>query len=197
MEAMVLQEFGEALILKHMPEPQIGSHEVLVEVKACGVCATDLKIAKGKMPSFVLPNLPHILGHEIAGKVIKRGAYVNNVREGDRVAVYFYISCGNCNLCRTGHESLCDNLRGMIGFQLWGDYAQYVKSKVPSQNLIKIPLGVSYEEAAIISDAVATPVEAIQNKANPKPRHIIVQCDDYCCGHIIGKIEDEQTIRSR
>jgi len=172
MEAMVLQEFGKALILKDMPEPRIGSHEVLVEVKACGVCATDLKIAKGKIPSSVLPNLPHILGHEIAGKVIKTGTYVNNVREGDRVAVYFYVSCGNCNFCRTGYEPLCDNLRGMIGFRLWGGYARYVK--VPSQNLAKIPLGVSYEEAAIISDAVATPVEAVRNKVGPKPGHIIV-----------------------
>jgi len=160
---MVLREFNQPLVLSEVPQPFIGPGELLVKVKACGVCYTDVKIASGLTPDI---GLPRILGHEVAGEVAALGKGVKNFREGDRVSLYFYIHCGQCEYCLQKRENLCVNLRGRIGFQWDGGYAEY--TKVPATHAFKVPSGIPFEAAAILADAVATPFHALKDQAELK-----------------------------
>lgn len=160
MKAMVLTEFNKPFSQADVPLPSIGNDEVLIKVKGCGVCYTDVKIASGLMSDI---SLPRILGHEVAGEVVRLGRDVKNFREGDRVCLYFYLFCGQCENCLDHKENLCLNLRGRIGFRFDGGYAEYIKA--PATNAFKVPRTVSFDEAAILSDAVATPLHALREQA--------------------------------
>lgn len=160
MKAMVLREFNQPFFLSQVALPAIGNGDLLIKVKGCGVCYTDVKIASGLMSDI---SLPRILGHEVAGEVAALGKEVRDFREGDRVSLYFYINCGHCEYCLQKKENLCSNLRGRIGFHWDGGYAEYVKA--PASHALKIPPRVPFEEAAILADAVATPLHALREQA--------------------------------
>jgi D-arabinose 1-dehydrogenase-like Zn-dependent alcohol dehydrogenase len=160
MKAMVLREFHQPFVPAEVPRPSIGAGELLIKVKACGVCYTDVKISSGLTPDIPLPR---ILGHEVAGEVAGLGEGVKNFHEGDRVSLYFYLNCGKCEYCLQQKENLCVNLRARIGFQWDGGYAEY--TKVPATHAFPIPAGISFEEAAILADAVATPLHALRERA--------------------------------
>jgi len=151
-----------------LPLPSLGGEELLIKVRGCGVCYTDVKIASGLMSDI---SLPRILGHEVAGEVASLGRDVKNFREGDRVCLYFYLFCGQCENCLDHKENLCLNLRGRIGFQFDGGYAEYVK--VPATCAFKVPRTVSFDQAAILSDAVATPLHALREQAQLKAGEIL------------------------
>ena len=163
MRAAVLEEFGAPLNVKQVEVPQIGPGEVLVRVKNCGVCGTDLKIKAGK--SGPAP-LPMIMGHEAAGEVVDVAAGVTEFKPGDRVVVNFYIVCGQCRYCRRGQDTLCDNLR-QHGFNTDGGYAEYMKTR--ASNLCDVPAHVPLEQACILADAVATPYHAVTKRAEVGP----------------------------
>jgi len=163
MKAMVLREFNQPFLLSEVPLPSIGNGDLLIKVKGCGVCYTDVKIASGLMPDI---SLPRILGHEVAGEVAALGKEVKNFREGDRVSLYFYLHCGKCEYCLQQRENLCQHLRARIGFQWDGGYAEY--TRVPATHAFKVPPDVPFEEAAILADAVATPLHALREQAQLK-----------------------------
>src|SRR3989442_964199 len=122
MRAMLLDAPGRPLRLAGPPRPEPGPGQVLLSVRACGVCRTDLHVADGDLPNA---KLPLILGHEIVGMVAAVGAGVERVREGDRVGVpWLGWTCGTCGYCRAGREKLCERAR-FTGYQLDGGYAQY------------------------------------------------------------------------
>ena len=159
MKAMVLHEFNQPLTLEEVEVPKIGSGELLVHVKSCGVCASNVNYAKGSSPYI---KLPHILGHEPAGEVVEVGPTVEGFAVGDRVCIYIFITCRECYYCANGQENSC--LRAQrIGMELPGAYAEYVK--VPAHNAFKIPDGISFEEAGGIADAMVTPFHALREKA--------------------------------
>ena len=91
---------------------------------------------------------------------------------GERAVVYMYMTCGQCEPCLTGRENLCANRRGFFGFDRDGGFAEYVL--VPEANLVTFPETVSYEEAAILGDAVATSWHAVRTQANLKPAQTLV-----------------------
>lgn len=154
MRAMVLAGPGRPLELRDVPVPEAGPNDVLVRVRACGVGLTVVKgIADGRIPSY-----PRIPGHELAGEVAKVGSEVRSVRAGDRVTCHFYLTCGQCVMCRDGRESLCLRRRGNVGRAIDGGYAEY--TLLPERNVIPVPDGVSDLEAAIACDAIATPYHA-------------------------------------
>jgi propanol-preferring alcohol dehydrogenase len=157
MNAMVLREFNTPLVNKKITIPEINFGEVLVKVFNCGVCGTDLKIYRGLLPPSII-TLPHVMGHEIAGEVVDVAADVQDVKIGDKVIVYFYIGCGQCKFCLSGRENICKNIK-RCGFELDGGYAQFVK--VPAKNLCLFN-DLSYPEAAVLPDAVATSYHAIK-----------------------------------
>jgi alcohol dehydrogenase, propanol-preferring len=123
MIAMTLTAPG-AGSLEHLetPVPAPGTGEVLVRVRACGVCRTDLHVVDGELPD---PKIPIVPGHEIVGTVEALGQRVEGLKEGDRVGIpWLGYSCGTCESCRTGRENLCPNAR-FTGYQIDGGYAQY------------------------------------------------------------------------
>ncbi len=122
MRAMVLVAPGSPLqpIEQEIPTPHRG--QVLLRVRACGVCRTDLHILDGELPN---PKLPLILGHQIVGTVVALGEGVEGIREGDRIGVpWLGWTCGECRYCRRGQENLCPQAR-FTGYHLDGGYAEY------------------------------------------------------------------------
>jgi propanol-preferring alcohol dehydrogenase len=163
MKAMVLNEYKKELILQEIKSPKPSSNEVLVKVENCGICGTDTKIVTGKLNAIV--KLPHILGHEIAGSIAEVGNEVVNIREGDKGIVYFYIGCGDCEMCRTSRENICYSIK-RVGFELDGGYAQYIK--IPAYNFCKYNANIPSEKMAILPDAIATSYHALKTLANVK-----------------------------
>jgi len=119
---MVLEEQGRPLIEKDVPIPEPGPDQILVRVRACGVCRTDLHVVDGELPD---PKLPLIPGHEIVGTVVKAGGASTSFRPGERVGIpWLGFTCGRCGPCSTGRENLCDNPL-FTGYTIDGGYAEY------------------------------------------------------------------------
>ena len=163
MRALVLEQFGGPFVPKDVPTPAIAPHEALVRVRNVGVCGTDVKIRANRMGLGVIPL---IMGHEIAGEVAEVGSEVRAFAPGDRVIVNFYVTCGRCQFCRVGRDTLCAEVR-QHGFSIDGGFAEYLKT--PGVNLCKVPDHVPLEHACILGDAVATSYHAITKRAQVRP----------------------------
>src|SRR2546429_2809998 len=121
MRAMVLRAPRTALELGDVTMPRPGDEQVLLKVRACGVCRTDLHIVDGELDQ---PKLPLVLGHQIVGTVSERGPGANRFEPGERVGVpWLGWTCGECRYCRTGRENLCDNAR-FTGYTIDGGFAE-------------------------------------------------------------------------
>lgn len=169
MKAMVLEEFNKPLKIKNVNIPKIGVNDILLKVKACGVCGTDLKIITGKIPTI---KLPHIPGHEISGEILEIGEGVKFFKKGDRVISYIYNYCGHCKECLSGHTNLCKINKKRIGFELPGGLAEYVR--IPSRNIVKIPRQIEYEEASVLTDSVVASLHAMKEKAKINWKDIVL-----------------------
>jgi propanol-preferring alcohol dehydrogenase len=161
---MVLHELGGPLRLEDVPVPKVGPGDALVRVRATGAGLTVVIMTAN--PGIVT-SYPRIPGHEVAGDVVEVGAQVDNVEKGDRVACHFYLTCKACQFCRSGRETLCRNFGGYLGMAADGGYAEYMAA--PALNLCRIPEGVSDLEAAIATDAIATPFHACKEEAKIGP----------------------------
>jgi propanol-preferring alcohol dehydrogenase len=121
MRAQVLTAAGRPLAETELPAPRPGPQQLLIAVRACAVCRTDLHVVDGELPD---PKLPLIPGHEIIGTVIEKGDAVDRFAIGDRVGVpWLGWTCGVCDYCRSGRENLCDRAR-FTGYQIDGGYAE-------------------------------------------------------------------------
>ncbi|USG66669.1 alcohol dehydrogenase AdhP [Brevibacillus ruminantium] len=179
MKAAVVNQFQEKLELKEVPIPEIGPGEVLVRIKACGVCHTDLHAAHGDWP--VKPKLPLIPGHEGVGTIEKVGDGVTSLKVGDRVGVpWLYSACGECEYCLTGWETLCQKQQNG-GYSVDGGYAEYCKA--PAAYVAKIPDGISDVDAAPILCAGVTTYKALK-VANVKPGEWVVIYGIGGLGHL-------------
>jgi propanol-preferring alcohol dehydrogenase len=122
MKAMVLDKPGTALRLCEREIPRPEASQVLIRIRACAVCRTDLHVFDGDLTE---PKLPLVLGHEIVGTVIETGSEVDRLEPGQRVGVpWLGRTCGRCDFCRAGAENLCDQAE-FTGYQLDGGYAEY------------------------------------------------------------------------
>ena len=122
MQAMVCDGPNRPLVLRIMPRPEPGPGEILIEVRACGVCRTDLHLVDGELPD---PKVPVIPGHEIVGRVAAQGEGVTAPALGARVGVpWLGSTCGTCRYCTSGHENLCADAR-FTGYRIDGGYAEY------------------------------------------------------------------------
>lgn len=143
MRAMVLERPGAPLVLTTLPAPAPGPDEVIIEVRACGVCRTDLHVVDGELPH---PKLPIIPGHETVGTVVAAGPRVERYRRGDRVGVpWLGWTCGQCQFCRSGRENLCAEAR-FTGYQIDGGYAELARAD--QRYCFPIPDGYGDVEAA-------------------------------------------------
>jgi len=165
MRAVRLHEFGgpEKLVVEEADPPRPAADEVLVRVKACGVCYLDVIVRSGMRSRAALPLT---LGHEIAGVVTEAGERVRSVAIGDRVASTYRIACGFCRYCRDGRGAVCDNRQG-IGEHRNGGYAEYVT--LPESAVSKIPPAVSFEQASICGCVIGAVYVAVVKKAVVRP----------------------------
>jgi len=169
MKAAVLKGFNQKLSFEDVPLQSPGAGQVRIKVHACGLCASDLHIIEGKIKTVPIP---HILGHEVAGKVESLGSGVTGLEVGDNVVLGIDIICGTCCYCRTGRGNLCTTLE-RIGFEHNGGYAPYVV--VPQSIVYPISEEIPFEQAAIIPDAVACMYHSIkQSKLFPGSRVCIL-----------------------
>lgn len=157
MKAAVLRNFHQNLSIEEVEMPEPGYGEVLVKVRASGLCASDLHIIDGILPTVKLNYIP---GHEMAGEVFKLGAGVSDWEIGQRVVASIDITCGHCKACLRGHSNRCRELK-RIGFELNGSHEEY--AVVPEGNLFSISDKIPFEQAAVIPDAVACMYHAIKN----------------------------------
>lgn len=145
MKALAFKEFGgpDKLAVQGVPDPTIGSSEVLVRVRACALNRLDLFVREG-IPALKTP-LPFWTGCDIAGDIAEVGPGVTGVKVGDRVAVNPNLTCGRCEFCMQGEDSLCVRY-GILGEHAPGGLAELVK--VRADNALPLPEHVSYEDAA-------------------------------------------------
>ncbi len=147
MKAAVLEGI-ERIAVREVPDPQIEEDELLVNVKSCAVCGSDVRIYHSGH-SMVKP--PQIVGHEIAGVVVEVGPGVADFQEGDRLTIAPSIPCGNCHFCKRGFYNICNNLIG-IGHNYPGGFAEYMIIPAPALkagNVLRIPANLSYDEGCI------------------------------------------------
>ncbi len=167
MRAVVLRTFGgpEVLKLEEVPTPSPPPGEVVVRVHAVTVNRSlDLKVRESGAARGV--RLPHVLGVDPTGMVAAVANDVESVRTGDRVAVVPHIRCGSCEFCRGGREEQCPNSRH-IGVHRWGGYAEYVAA--PANNVVPIPDGLGFADAAVITRHAPTAFNLLRNLAQIQP----------------------------
>ncbi len=146
----------QALEMQEIPIPEIGERDILVKVKAAGICHSDAHYRAGISP--VKP-VPLTLGHEVAGVVEKIGSQVTNVKIGDRVCLHYNITCGDCYHCSTGNDQFCEKVL-MLGHYTNGGYAEYIS--VPARNAIHLPDEIPFEQGATLMCASATAFHALK-----------------------------------
>lgn len=156
------------LRVEETPAPQPGPKEVLIQVKACGICGTDVHIYEGdKGAAEVTP--PTILGHEFSGVVAKTGSEVTNFREGDRVCIDPNCYCGSCDYCRSGEVHFCGNMIG-YGTTVNGGFAEYCVVK--ESQVYHLGENTSFEQGAM-AEPVACCLHGI-DMCNLRPGHQVV-----------------------
>ncbi|MEU8003647.1 zinc-dependent alcohol dehydrogenase [Catellatospora sp. NPDC049111] len=158
MRACVVTDFAAPLTVGEVPIPQPGPDQVLVRVEASGLCHTDIHAARGDWP--VKPSLPFIPGHEGVGIVERLGRGVTEVAVGDRVAMpWLGYSCGTCEYCVSGRETLCESQRN-TGYGIDGGHAEFAVAY--ARHVVKVPEGVSPFDAAPLTCAGVTTYKAIK-----------------------------------
>jgi D-arabinose 1-dehydrogenase-like Zn-dependent alcohol dehydrogenase len=153
MKAIRMIEPGKPLQLQQIPSA--GEEDVLVRVRAAGICHSDAHYRAGRSPMGMIPIT---LGHEVAGDVEWVGSKVANLKAGQRVCLHYNISCGDCYHCKTGNEQFCTTVK-MIGHHIDGGYAEYIA--MPARNAMPLPEEISFEAGATLMCASATALHAL------------------------------------
>lgn len=176
MKAALFYEPHQPLVVEEVPTPTPETGEVLVKVSACGLCHTDLHYIDHGVPTFKPP--PLILGHEVSGTIAALGNGVKQWQEGDRVLLPAVYGCGECRMCRTGRENVCERMI-MFGNNVNGGYAEYILA--PAKDVIALPEQIPLQEGSIIADATTTPYHAVVNRGRVQPGDQVVV---FGCGGI-------------
>lgn len=164
MKAARFYKVGQPMVVEEIPPPRPRQGEVILKVKACGICGSDIHIVyEGVTPTAFQPI---ILGHEFSGEIAQVGEGVEGWEMGERVAVSSIVSCGQCMNCLSGNQQICLQRR-LLGIHLDGGLAEYVV--VPAKNLARLGDEIPYDQAAILTDAVATPYHAMTRRGRFVP----------------------------
>ncbi len=156
MKAVQLIEIDNDLENREVPTPEPKSGEVLIRIKAAGICHSDVHYRDGVSS---VGHLPISLGHEVAGEIEEVGEHVTDFQKGDRVCLNYMITCGKCKYCVQGTEQFC--IQGkMIGKDIDGGYAEYIA--VPTRGIYKLPDSISYEHASVMMCSSATSLHALR-----------------------------------
>lgn len=179
MQAAVVENFGEPLVVRELPVPSPGPGQALVEISASGVCHTDLHAADGDWP--VKPTLPFTPGHEGAGTVVQLGPGVTHLKVGDRVGIaWLHSACGHCKFCLSGWETLCLEQENS-GYSVNGTFAQYALAQ--ADYLGRIPENLSFVDAAPILCAGVTTYKGLK-ETETRPGEWVVISGVGGLGHV-------------
>ncbi|MEM4311008.1 MAG: alcohol dehydrogenase catalytic domain-containing protein [Nitrososphaerales archaeon] len=165
MKAQLLTKIGSIetnpLIYQEVPTPEVKSNEVLIRIKACGVCHSNIHMIEGEFQEFGIPSkLPIIPGHEITGIIEEKGKDVEGLEVNQRVGVQvLYESCRKCEYCTTGRENLCLSKK-TTGERCDGGYAEYIVA--PYDFIYSLPDNLSFEEATPLFCAGVTAYRAVK-----------------------------------
>jgi 2-desacetyl-2-hydroxyethyl bacteriochlorophyllide A dehydrogenase len=155
MKAVRLIEPGRRVEMVEIPIPPIGPRDVLVRIKAAGVCHSDVHYRAGVAPV----RYPLTLGHEVAGVIEEAGPDVTNVAVGDRVCLHYMVTCGDCLYCSMGSEQFCTSGE-MLGYHRDGGYAEYIV--LPARNAFLLPDEIPFEQGAVMMCSSATCFHALR-----------------------------------
>ncbi len=155
MRALQLAAPGQPLAALDIAVPRPSAGEVLVRVKAAGICHSDAHYRAGTSP---VGRLPLTLGHEVAGEVAGLGPDVTTLAEGDRVCLHYLVTCGECRYCKAGTEQFCPQAE-MLGKDRDGGYGEYLV--VPACNAHRLPAEVIFEQGAVMMCSAATALHAL------------------------------------
>lgn len=154
MKAIRLQRPGEALVDESIAAPVPGPQDVLVRVRAAGICHSDAHYRAGVAPT----RLPCTLGHEVSGVVEACGGGVTEFGAGDRVCLNYLVTCGECDYCRAGNEQFCVHGE-MIGKHRDGGFAEFIC--VPARGVLRLPDAIPFEHGAVMMCSSATALHAL------------------------------------
>ncbi|MGJ4926061.1 alcohol dehydrogenase AdhP [Bradyrhizobium sp. HKCCYLS2038] len=179
MKAAIVKAFGKPLVIEDVPVPVPGPGELLVKLKACGVCHTDLHAASGDWP--VKPVPPFIPGHEAAGVVAALGAGVTDFKIGDAVGVaWLHDACLRCEYCETGWETLCEHQHN-TGYSVNGGFAEYVIASAAFA--ARLPANVNFASIAPILCAGVTTYKGLK-ETDTRPGEWVVISGVGGLGHV-------------
>jgi D-arabinose 1-dehydrogenase-like Zn-dependent alcohol dehydrogenase len=176
-KAVRFEAFGAAPAVVEVDRPVAGARDVVVAVKATGLCRSDWHAWQGHDDSV---SVPHIPGHEFAGVVVEVGAEVSRFRVGDRVTAPFILACGRCEQCRAGDTQVCPNQR-QPGFTLPGSFAEFVAVVEADVNLVRLPDEIDFVEAAALGCRFGTAFHAVRSRADVRPGEWVAV---YGCGGV-------------
>ncbi len=164
MRAVVFDAYGQLPGVRSVPEPDCPNGAVVVAVRATGVCRSDWHAWRGHDPV----TLPHVPGHELAGEVVRVGEGVRRVAVGDRVTAPFVCGCGTCELCLAGDAQVCPE-QYQPGFTGPGSFAEQVMVPAADTNVVRLPDGLGFVEAAALGCRFATAFRAVQAHGRVQP----------------------------
>ena len=170
MRALLYDAFGGPLTVEDLPDPVPPADGVVVRVGATGVCRSDWHGWQGHDPDV---RLPHVPGHELAGTVEQVGPLVTAWRAGDRVTVPFVCACGRCEQCRAGDGQVCTSQQ-QPGFTHWGSFAERVALHHADVNLVRLPDGLSFVDAASLGCRFATAYRAVVQQGRVRSSEQVV-----------------------
>lgn len=165
MKAARLHAFREPLKVDEVPIPEVGSQDVLIGIRVSSICGTDISIRGGKYPASIA--LPVTMGHEQSGVIVEIGSEVKRLKVGDRVSCGCVVGCGACSNCCRELEFWCTTHPSRFcGGDFDGSFADFMV--LPERVVWKLPDKLSFEEGAVLTDALATPYGAMKT-ADQKP----------------------------
>lgn len=156
MRAVRLVAVKQPLQMQTVPLPGVGERDVLVRVKAAGICHSDAHYRAGTLSAGPLPLT---LGHEVAGILEETGVQVANVKVGDRVCIHYLATCGSCYYCSMGNEQFCVEGK-MIGKHRDGGYAEYIL--MPARSVVLLPDEIPFEQGAALMCSSSTSLHALR-----------------------------------
>jgi propanol-preferring alcohol dehydrogenase len=168
---MAVTAYDRPLELVEVPEPDLRPGHALLEVLACGVCYSDVKISRGRMPFSDGLALPHVPGHEICGRVLRSDPPV--LEPGSLAVVYHVFPCRRCARCRAGEDNLCRNPAATTGFTHPGGFQE--RLQVPVDRLLPVPPGIDPLRAATMTCGLGTAYRAVVSRGGAAPgRRMVV-----------------------
>ena len=175
MRAAIFEKFGELPTVRDVSDPKPGVGQVVIDVKANGVCRSDWHAWIGHDPTV---KLPHVPGHEMAGVISAVGENIHNVSVGDRVTVPFACGCGVCRYCKDGQLHICND-DFQPGFTHWGSFAEQVAIHYADHNVVKLPDELDFRTAASLGCRFATAWRAVIQQARVEENQWLAV---YGCG---------------